>query len=139
MTTDFYWSLDGDLTVGKDGDIRDTAYDALRSEWQEIRTRCQSAFKDWALHPTLGANLDDLLGQLNNKLTAEEGKSAIIAALVFGGFLKKESISVRYLPVSRHWLLYQIEVRVYITETGETRLLKTQLLYDSLEGGLSVV
>lgn len=139
MTTDLYWTLDGDLSVGKDGDIRDTSFDPLRSEWQEIRTRVQSGYNDWALHPTLGANLDQLIGGPNNKLTAEEGKASIIAALSQGGFIKKEAVSVRYIPLGRHWLMYQIQVRAYIMETGQSRLLKTQLLYDTVEDRFSVV
>jgi hypothetical protein len=139
MTIDFYWTLDGDLAVGKDGDIRDTSFDILRSEWQEIRTRVQSGYNDWALHPTLGANLDELIGKPNNKLTAEEGKSAIIAALSQGGFIRKEAISIRYIPLAKHWLMYQISVKVYVTDTGQTRLLKTQLLYDTVEDKFSVV
>jgi hypothetical protein len=139
MATDFYWTLDGDLSIGKDGDIRDTNFDVLRSTWQEIRTRVRSGYKEWALHPTLGANLHDLLGKINNRMTAEEGKANIIAALVQGGFLKKEAVKVRYMPLSRHRLMYSITVTVYVPEIGQTRMLKTQLLYDTLEGGVSVV
>jgi hypothetical protein len=136
--TDFYWSLDGDLAYGTDGDIRDTSFDACRSLFQEIRTRCQSAFRDWELHPTLGANLDSLLGRLNNRFTAEEGKASIINALIQGGFLPKKSINVRYMPISRNRLMYSVRVTVMVG-SGETRMLKTQLLYDTAEDGLTVI
>ena len=139
MIVDLYWTLDGDFALGMDGDLKDTSYDNLRSLFQEIRTRVRSAFKDWAVHPNLGANLESLLGRPNNRMTAEEGKANIIAALVQGGFLKRDSIQIRYMPIGRHKLTYSVSVRVFIPETGQTRMLKSQLLYDTLEGGLTVV
>lgn len=139
MTVDFYWSLDGDLGLAKDGDIRDTSYDALRSEWQEIRTRSRSDHYDWALHQWLGANISNLLGKMNNRMTAEEGKTNLIAALAQGGFLRKEAIKIRYVPLGRHWLMYIIDVAIYVADTGQTRMLRTQLLYDTEEGDISVM
>jgi hypothetical protein len=139
MSVDFYWTLDGDITLGKEGDIRDTSFDPLRSVWQEMRTRCRSGYKDWVLHPTLGANLDELLGKMNNKMTAEEGKTRIIAALSQGGFINRNAISVKYMPLARNWLIYIIEARAFVPSSSRTQMLKLQLLYDTLEGGLSVV
>lgn len=139
MSVDLYWTLDGDVTLGKEGDLRDTSFDPLRSVWQEMRTRCRSSYKDWILHPTLGANLDELLGRMNNRMTAEEGKTNIIAALTQGGFISRNAINVKYMPLARNWLLYIIEARAYIPSANRSQLLKIQLLYDTLEGGLSVI
>jgi len=139
MPTDLYWTLDGDLSLGKSGDLKDTSFDVFRSLWQECRTRTRSSFRDWALHPSLGANLDELLGEINNKATAEEGKTRIINALTQGGFLPKEAIRVRYLPIGRHRLLYDVTVSIFDPGTGRTRMLKTQLLYDTAESGLTVI
>jgi hypothetical protein len=139
MPTDLYWTLDGDLALGEDGDLRDTSFDTFRSLWQECRTRLRSSFKDWVLHPSLGANLDELLGELNNRATAEEGKTRIISALTLGGFLPREAIRIRYLPIGRHRLLYDITVSVFDPGSGKTRMLKNQLLYDTAESGLTVI
>lgn len=139
MPTDLYWTLDGDLALGESGDLKDTTFDVFRSLWQEMRTRCRSAFKDWALHPQLGANLDELLGSANNKATAEEGRTRLINALTQGGFLPKEAIRVRYLPIGRFRLLYDITVTVTDPGSGRSRMLKTQLLYDTAEQGLTVI
>ncbi len=139
MPIDLYWTLDGDLSLGEAGDLRDTKFDEFRSLWQEVRTRCRSSFKDWALHPRLGANLDELLGNANNRATAEEGKTRIIAALTLGGFLPKKIIRVRYLPIGRHRLLYDITVTVSDPGSGRSRMLKTQLVYDTDEQGLTVI
>jgi len=139
MLTDLYWTLDGDVALGLDGDLKDTSFDVFRSLWQEMRTRCQSSFKDWALHPEIGANLEELLGEMNNKRTAEEGRTRIMSALTLGGFLPRESIRIRYLPVSRHKLFYDITVTVTDPGSGRTRMLKSQLLYDTAEQELTVV
>ncbi len=139
MPTDLYWTLDGDFALGEDGDLKDTSFDVFRSMWQEMRTRCRSGLKDWAFHPRLGANLDELLGRTNNRATAEEGKTRVIAALTQGGFLPKSVIRVRYLPIGRHRLLYDITVTVTDPGSGRTRMLKTQLLYDTAESGLTVI
>jgi hypothetical protein len=139
MPTDFYWTLDGDITYGRNGDIRDTSFDSARSIFQEIRTRVRSAFRDWAVHPSMGANLDESLGRPNNRLTAEEGKGKIIASLVWNGFLRKEAIRVRYVPISKHQIAYFIQVTIVLPETGESRMLQTQVLYDTEESSLRVV
>ena len=139
MPTDFYWTLDGDLSVSPEGDIRDTSFDVFRSLWQEMRTRCRTSLRDWAIHPRLGANLDELLGMPNNRTTAEEGKTRIINALSQGGFLARDLIRVRYLPIGRQRLLYDVTVTVSDPGTGQTRMLKTQLLYDTSEDGLMVI
>jgi len=139
MPVDLYWTLDGDFAPGEDGDLRDTSFDSLRSLFQEIRTRVMSSFRDWKFHPSLGANLDTLLGKPNNRLTAEEGKTAIVAALTQGGFLPRNAIEVRYLPFGRHWLAYLVQVKVAVPETGQTRMLKVQLLYDTLESSIAVL
>lgn len=139
MPIDLYWTLDGDFALGEAGDLKDTSYDVFRSMWQEIRTRCRSSFKDWAFHPRLGANLDELLGQPNNRTTAEEGRTRLVSALIQGGFLPRQAIRIRYLPIGRHRLLYDITVTVSDPGTGRTRMLNTQLLYDTEESSLTVV
>jgi hypothetical protein len=139
MPVDFYWTLDADLSLGEDGDIRDTSFDVFRSLWQEMRTRSRSSSKDWALHPLLGANLRELLGNTNNKITAEEGKTRIISALVQGGFVPKDIIRIRYLPIGRHRLLYDVTLTITDPGSGKTRMLGSQLLYDTAEQGLTVI
>ena len=134
---DLYWTLDGDLAIGEDGDLRDTSFDSLRSTWQEMRTRIRSSLRDWAIHPRLGANLERLLGEPNNRETAEEGKARIVNALALEGFLPRSAIEVRYLPVSVTELVFAIRVMVP-TESG-SRYLEAQVLYDTRENQVAVL
>lgn len=131
--------MDADFSVGSDGDIRDTSFDLARTYYQEARTRGRSEFQDWVLHPSLGANLSELIGKANNKLTAEEGKSRLMAAMVYGGFLRREQVSIRYIPVSKHELVYFIKVSVVIPELGTSKMLQVQILYNSQEGEMRVL
>lgn len=139
MPVDFYWTMDGDYSVGSDGDIRDTSFDFARSHYQEARTRGRSEYQDWAIHPSLGANLSELIGKVNNRLTAEEGKNRLMAAMLYGGFLRREQVSIRYIPVSKHELVYFIRINVIIPELGTSKMLQVQILYNSQEGELRVV
>lgn len=139
MPTDFYWTMDGDFSVDSTGDIRDTSFDPARAYFQEIRTRARSDFKDWALHPQLGANLHELIGNINNKLTAEEGRNRIVASMTYGGFLRREQVNVRYIPISKHQLVYFIKANVLIPELGTSRMLQAQILYDTQESSMRLL
>jgi hypothetical protein len=136
---DLYWTMDADLAFGPDGDLKDTSFDPYRSVFQECRTRCRSSHNDWATQPALGANLRRLLGKPNNKMTAEEGKANIISALSYAGFVPGKNVKIRYMPINRHTLLYQISVIISVSGTAQTRILQMMYLYDTTEGSLSVV
>lgn len=139
MPVDFYWTMDADFSVGPDGDIRDTSYDYARTYFQEVRTRGRSETQDWAIHPSLGANLHDLIGRVNNKMTAEEGKNKLVAAMVYGGFLRREQVNIRYIPVSKDQIVYFIKVSVFVPELGTSKMLETQILYDTREREMRVL
>lgn len=66
---DLYCTDQGDLVVGPDGDLLDTSDNDYRSLYQEIITLSTSSYNDFALHPTLGANLQEFIGARNNAQT----------------------------------------------------------------------
>ena len=116
---DTKWSLNGDLAIGKDGDIADTSYDVLRSLRQEVRTRVRSSLEDWELHPNLGSDLDEIIGLPNNRDTAETGKARIIESLVRDNFMSEGDIKIKYVPVDRHRLLYILTISVAPTAAND--------------------
>jgi len=124
MAVDLYETLDADWCLGPDGDLKDTSYSVNRSTWQECRERVRSSQGDWALIPDHGASISRLLGKMNNRITAEEGKTSIISSLTRNGFLPIGVITVNYIPLSNDWILYRIKI-------GSTMAL--QLLYDTAE------
>jgi hypothetical protein len=138
MPIDLYFSLDEDYVLGPEGDLLDTSFDIFRSLWQEVRTRVKAERGDWAEHPNIGAELHELLGEVNARFTAEEGRTKIISCLTRGGFINNGALSVRYVPIARNIILYLIEIQVTNPITGESRLLKTTLNYDTDEGRVSI-
>lgn len=129
---DLEFSYDGDFTIGLDGDLGDTANNVVQSFTQEVQTRLRSDLYDWAIHPHLGAALSDLLGEPNEKETAEEGKAKIISALTRDGLCDMNAISVRYMPVSRHHILYYVSIQLPFTKGEiEDNILRFSLLFDS--------
>lgn len=108
---DLRWSWNGDLILGQDGDLDDTTqHDELLSLVQEAKTRIRSNLYDWRLHPELGASLNQIIGEANSFELAELGKARIISALTRDGLLTPQLITVQYMPVDRHHLLYRVKI-----------------------------
>lgn len=110
--TDLRWSSSGDLCLDAKGDLEDTANIPLGSFIQEVRTRIQSDLYDWALNPHIGSSLSELVGEPNNKETAENGKIRIISCLTKDGLCDSSRIKVRYTPISRHVIMYNVLIQL---------------------------
>jgi hypothetical protein len=137
---DLAWTLNGDLALGKDGDIADTSHDVLKSLRQEIRTRIRSSLEDWAMHPSIGANLDEIIGEPNNKATAETGKNRIIDSLIRDNFMTEGDVKVKYVPVDDHRILYIITVSVAPTvENDGSEELTTKFLFHIQDKGFEFI
>lgn len=117
---DLTWTLGGDLALGKDGDLADTTHDVLKSLRQEIRTRVRSSLEDWQMHPTIGADLDEIIGEPNNRDTAEIGKARIVDSLIRDNFMAEGDIQVKFTPVDRHRILYVMRVSVAPTAANDS-------------------
>lgn len=109
---DLRWTDSGDITIGLDGDLGDTSRHSLLSFLQEVKTRVRSELYDWNLQPHIGASLIDLVGEPNDRETAEEGKTRIIAALTKDNLVDAGALTVLYIPTGLHHLLYRINIRL---------------------------
>ena len=137
---DLYWTFEEDLIIGPEGDLYDTSEDPLRSLIQEAKTRIQGDQEDWELYPDVGAGLSDLIGEPNNKITAENGKAKIIAALTRDGLVASSDISIRYMPVGPHSLLYKLVIAVTPTDLNyQTEYIDVKVLFDYMDGNLHFV
>lgn len=136
---DLFFTSRGDFS-NKNGDLFSTETDPLRSLFQEARTRVMSSIKDWKLYPTLGASLEDFVGEPNNKVIAEAIKVRIISSLTKDGFIPKNDISVKYLPIEHDRLMIRIQIKVAPTElNGNSTTLGIKVLYNYIENNISVV
>ena len=115
---DLRWSASGDLVIGKDGDLGDTKSSISLSFIQEIKTRIKSSTYDWATQPHIGASLPDLLGRLNNRETAEDGKARIMNSLTQDSFLDPGSVQVNYAPISPTTILFTLTISTPFRDIG---------------------
>lgn len=128
---DLEWKWNGDITISHSGDLNDTSGDSVASFVQEVQTRLRSDMKDWQIHPHIGASLSDLIGEPNTQAIAEEGETRIRSALTRDAFCDAGLINIRYLPVDRHQILYNIRINLPGLEDEER--LKFSLLFDTNE------
>ena len=129
--SDLKWSWSGDIEVSDIGDLAVTASSTTDSFVQEVQTRLRSDLEDWEMVPTLGASLSDLIGEPNDQKIAEEGKTRIVSSLVRDAFCDINRISVRYVPVSRHHILYGIQIS--LPDMDPTKFIEFSLLFDTNE------
>ena len=133
-STDFSWTSRGDLAIGHNGDLADTYGDPLRSLYQEIRTRTMSALGDWKLYPNLGANLENYVGEPNDKRTAEAIKLRIIASLAKDGLVNTRDMQIRYIPIDVDKIMFRISISVASSaRNGNSNSLGINFLYDYSE------
>jgi hypothetical protein len=93
--------------------------------------------EDWEIAPEIGANLDELRGELNNRRTALEGKERIINALTYRNFMQSNDIKVRFIPTGKSKLMYYLTLAVQGTPENEfVQDIRLQLTYDSSEDGI---
>ncbi len=138
---DLSWdAMNGDLELGPEGDIGDTSRDVLKAFRAEIQNRVKSTFGDWRIHPNLAASLDTLIGQPFNTQTAEDGIAKIITALTVNNFVSRPDISVRWFPMDRNKVLYDMKIKVTPTAlNGNSRELGFTFMYDSFENEVRTV
>lgn len=108
---DLYFTSMGDFDLSQDGDLRDTRDDNHRSLRQEIATIAQANHNDWALHPNLGANLEELIGYPNNEATAGLVQAQLDRALS-QHLLRSGDFHLEVFPLDLHSLGIMISVNI---------------------------
>lgn len=137
---DLAWdSLNGDLELGPEGDVGDTSRDVLKAFRAEVQNRVKSQLKDWALHPSQCASLDTLLGEPANTDTANDGIAKITTALTANNFMTRQDITIRWFPLSKNIILYDLKVKVTPTQlNNNSREIGFSFIYDSFENEVRV-
>lgn len=138
---DVYFSWNGDLDIGRDGDIKDTSDDYLKSILQDIHDVAASCLGDWELYPAKTAGLDDYIGESNNRNTADAIHDRLRMAIISLGIVAEEDLSIRIIPVHINKLLIVITVKAISTPFNslgiEQQTLVTNLVFDFMEKGVS--
>ncbi|MCW4012302.1 MAG: hypothetical protein NWF07_04835 [Candidatus Bathyarchaeota archaeon] len=84
-----------------------TSQDAIK---QIVYSRIRTQAPDWFLHPSLGGNLEDLIGEPNTKETARVGIQSIQDALTYDGFMGMGQFEIRAIPISADEIVFIIKI-----------------------------
>lgn len=137
---DLYFTHRGDYVISAEGDLYDTSDDPLRSQIQEMRTRIQSDIKDWRLYPEIGATLSSLIGEPNNKLTAETIKAKITASLSQYGLIDTRDLDIKYMPIDSHRILFRLKLKVSPTIANyNSESITLQIIYNYSDNNLHLL
>lgn len=137
---DLYFTRRGDFAIGSDGDVLDTSDDKLRSLLQEIRSRLQSEKGDWVLYPNLGADVGTVIGQPNNKTTAENLKALVTASLNQHNLVDTRDLDISYIPIGPDALLLRLNIRVMATDANErSDSIRVQILYNYTDHNVHIL
>ncbi len=108
----------GDIAISASGDIA-----MVDSPWrdyaQQAYLRLMTSMMDFTLYPTLGADLEQLIGMPQTEATGEYGRQLILTALNREGRFNGLPIDVKAVPVS----LQGIRFDIYITAGSRTEML----------------
>lgn len=137
-STDLVFTTRGDYACFN-GDLASSEEDPLRSLYQEILTRVKSSLGDWEMYPSLGASLEDFIGEPNNKITAEAMKIRMTASLAKDGFLNTSDLNIQYIPVDDDRILFRISVKIAPTAiNNNSTSLGIRVLYNYKENNVFV-
>jgi len=117
--TDLFQTLDGDLVVTANGDL------ALVSgfDWlaREINKVIRTINPQWFHHPTIGAGLEEFVGQPNTRAVANQIERRVLDAIYRSSIPNTERIGVQVIPVD----LDVVTVIVYFDADVRITLSKT--------------
>lgn len=138
VKNDLYFNTSGDFAIGIDGDLADTTFDEFAELKQEIRNRLSSEYNDWQLHPWLGADMSEIIGEPNSREVAEFGKQKILDALTAEAFLSSSDVNIKYVPISRDSLMYNIDVDIEPTSKYYENEVRVSLIIDFFKKTVSI-
>src|SRR5665213_2590224 len=94
----------GDLLVAPNGDLQLAAPSGVLK--QDVAFRVRTNQFDFAPHPDIGANLESLIGEINNQTTSDTGEQYIISSLTSDGRINPGDLMVKGVPISLGTIMY---------------------------------
>ena len=137
---DLKFTADGDYTVGENGDLADTSGDEIESVIDQIFTEMASDKGDWSIHSSIGAGLEEFLGEPNTAEVGAQIERRIIDALTRTSIgIPRDDLFVRVVPMDLHSILISIRLAVQSTSNNsvEDNTLVVSFLFDLVERGVT--
>lgn len=122
---DLWFTESGDIAIDDNGDLKDTSPVYGRSLIQEIRTRLKAHTGDWLLYKTIGANLEDYLGESSTDRHIGRVIRAITGSLTYDRLLLPNEIEITPLKLNDSTVLFRLIVKTLEGDIG------VDLAYDS--------
>lgn len=94
---------------------------------QDVRSRICGSFGDWRSHLGITANLDNFIGQPNNRETAKKMEAEIKRAIFSTSFIDKNDVYIRVFPISTESIGVYFEVKVW--DVKQRKFLKINDIY----------
>jgi hypothetical protein len=139
---DLDWAWDGDYITGSDGDIGDTSDDYVRSLETEIGTVAKSALLDWERDPTIGAQLDDYVGEANTRETGGKIEDRLRFQIIDAGLVRPEDLAIRAVPIGIYRIMVVITVTTLATSNNRLEVsdpVVVTLVFDTTEQSVMVL
>lgn len=107
---DFYFSEDGDIKIGPNGDVAvtDTSW---RDDCQQAYIRVMTEPSDFLLYPTLGTELSLLYGMPQTESTGNYGATLISEALNREGRFQGKPISIKPVPTGPQTIRFDVFIQ----------------------------
>lgn len=106
---DIQVSPSGDLTVAANGDF--LLADPSGVLKQDIAFRLKTDFNDFRPHPDIGADMSSLIGEQNNRTTAQRGEEKIVYSLTKDGRIGGADLMVKAVPINLDNIVYYVFIR----------------------------
>ena len=94
----------GDLTLSSNYDFALTQGSGVLK--QDIAFRLRTNPGEFIPHTDLGAGMDDIIGEPNNRQTCKVGESKIITSLINDGMVGNSDLYVRGVPIALDKIVY---------------------------------
>lgn len=122
---DLKFSSIGDLVVDATGDL-DTSF-GIDCDKESILARLRTNNPEWYHHPSIGADIDTMVGEPNTLAVAQATTKKIVSCLTYDGFISPSSLVVTPIPISATQIIYHIAV----TNGGQEVSMTIKLNYDT--------
>lgn len=101
-------SASGDMVLGANRDFMTTPASGVLK--QDIAFRLRTNPGEFYVHQDVGAGLDELIGEPNTRENAQIGEDKIYYSILNDGFVARQDLYVRGVPLSLESLFYYVFV-----------------------------
>ena len=96
--TDILVSASGDLAIGSNGDFQMATPSGVLI--QDMAFRARTDWDDFEPHPKLGANLQELIGEPNDRYTGGKAEDMLRSSFTQGNMIYPLDLRVKAVPIS---------------------------------------